>query len=337
MTRKTCTVASWIVICCAPVLLRASAAQADPVRTPVAVLPLHFAGELVSADRSVLAQRLVLGLKATQLSVVSGDSVTQALGQRSGATCDAGCRRELAAQLEVRYVVGGEVAGKHDNYRLHLWAADGYSGKPLAEVERACDICGVTELANTMELAASALHVKLKSLRKRVSELRISTDPPGAEIAVDGDVVGVTPRTVELPPGEHEVTLRAAGHLTVVRRVSAVSGIREQLRLELVPTAGNEWRRPVGWGVLGAGVVAVVVGGVLLGIDGDPKGCEAGQLRVERCSDFWQTAALGGVATGLGIAAAGAGIYLMLSGRSDERQDVALLPSPTGLSVRGRF
>lgn len=319
------------------VLFVSPKAGAGPPRTPVAVLPLDFAGDLVGADRAVLSQRLVLGLKATELEVISGDSVERALGGRSAEACDESCRRDLAASIEARFVVGGEVQGKHDNYALRLWAADGYTGKTLAEVERSCDICGVTELANTMELAASALHTKLKGLRSAAAQVQVASTPEGATILVDGDPLGVTPRRLELTPGEHEIVVRARGYADARRRISTVGGVQERIDVVLVPRDQGAWKQPVGWAAIGAGVLAGVVGGVLIGLDGQSTDCEPAALRVERCASVRDTSIAGGVVVGLGLAAVGAGVYFVLSGRPVERADVALVPSQNGVRMLGQF
>jgi eukaryotic-like serine/threonine-protein kinase len=44
------------------------------------------------------------------------------------------------------------------------------------------------------------------------SRLQAESTPPGATLRVDGVVLGVTPQTVALAPGKHEVVLSLAGH-----------------------------------------------------------------------------------------------------------------------------
>ena len=40
----------------------------------------------------------------------------------------------------------------------------------------------------------------------------METNPPGAEISIDGEVLGSTPASLELVQGTHEIELRLAGH-----------------------------------------------------------------------------------------------------------------------------
>ena len=46
----------------------------------------------------------------------------------------------------------------------------------------------------------------------RMGTLEISSEPTGATIIIDGQARGVTPKTLELPVGEHAVRLELAGH-----------------------------------------------------------------------------------------------------------------------------
>ncbi|HQZ39737.1 MAG TPA: PEGA domain-containing protein [Vicinamibacterales bacterium] len=55
-------------------------------------------------------------------------------------------------------------------------------------------------------------------------ELRVSTEPPGAEVVVDGQAHGASPVTIDgLAPGRHEVTVTRAG-VTIRRSVEVEAG-----------------------------------------------------------------------------------------------------------------
>jgi hypothetical protein len=57
-----------------------------------------------------------------------------------------------------------------------------------------------------------------------VTELSITSDPDGAEIAVDEKLVGVTPLRVIVAPGEHVIALRLAGYAGWVRSLQTAGG-----------------------------------------------------------------------------------------------------------------
>lgn len=311
-------------------------AQAGTEVAKAAVLPLTFEGQLVPADREVLRQRLMLGLRATGLHVTTDEQVEGALAGHTG-PCGQTCRQKVAAQLQARYLVGGKVKGQHSNFEISLWLADGYSGDSLAEVPRRCDICGIMELASTMELAASALHAKLKALTKKPARFEVVTDPAGAEIYVDDDKVGPAPRTLELAAGDHVITARAPDHRPKSRRVTAVAGVNERIDLDLERNVWNLWRKRIGWISLVAGAAAATMGGVLVGLHGDGTDCSQGQAFEQVCNSKHNTAPIGWTSVGVGVAAVGVGVYLLLTGSEPAEQPVALIPEGPGFSIRGRF
>jgi hypothetical protein len=72
--------------------------------------------------------------------------------------------------------------------------------------------------------------------RAKVGTLEVESNPPGAEIAVDGMVQGTSPlgRSLFLEPGEHRIRARLSGYRDRVVVVDATAGESESLRLELV-------------------------------------------------------------------------------------------------------
>jgi hypothetical protein len=54
--------------------------------------------------------------------------------------------------------------------------------------------------------------------------LTIDSNPPGAEIDVDGNFVGSTPSTVPVPFGSHEITVRKRGFTAWTRKMNIAGG-----------------------------------------------------------------------------------------------------------------
>lgn len=81
----------------------------------------------------------------------------------------------------------------------------------------------------------------LNRAKQQVAEVKISIDPPGAEVAVDGNSVGRSP--VELPvflvPGEHRISAELSGYTAASRTVSVAAGRSESVSLELVKQTSN--------------------------------------------------------------------------------------------------
>lgn len=69
----------------------------------------------------------------------------------------------------------------------------------------------------------------------------VSSTPPGAEVAVDGEAAGVSPVTVSLAPGEHQVTMSLLGYATYSQTVTAAADgpLDLQATLDPLPT---DWR-----------------------------------------------------------------------------------------------
>ncbi len=56
------------------------------------------------------------------------------------------------------------------------------------------------------------------------ARLSLSSMPPGAEIAIDGNLVGQTPSSVPVTPGEHSIRITKTGYSPWERRISTSGG-----------------------------------------------------------------------------------------------------------------
>ena len=65
--------------------------------------------------------------------------------------------------------------------------------------------------------------------------LRVTSEPDGAEISVDGKFVGTTPSTLHLPAGPHEIEVRAAGRRAWKRTVEVLKDSEASLKAALEP------------------------------------------------------------------------------------------------------
>lgn len=102
------------------------------------------------------------------------------------------------------------------------------------------------------------------------SRLIIDSDPPGADVMVDGRQLGPAPQTVEVTQGRHAIELSLPGRRTVKREVDV--GPREQrelIRLPIVPkpVEATPVAQPTHWSTW-AGLGALVVAGVAVGVGG---------------------------------------------------------------------
>ena len=56
------------------------------------------------------------------------------------------------------------------------------------------------------------------------NRISVNSNPPGADIEMDGTFVGNTPSAVEVSPGEHEIVIKKAGYQTWQRKMKIMSG-----------------------------------------------------------------------------------------------------------------
>ncbi len=147
----------------------------------------------------------------------------------------------------------------------------------------------------------------------RAAVVTVTSDPPTAEVFVDGRQAGLTPLDVRgLAPGEHRVTIKKAGHLDNSRLVT-VADARVALAVRLTPTSATphilrQVEEP------GEQPPAEVKGG------GGGGGKKIALIAV-------------------GLAAVGGGAFLVLKGKNNPPVggSVAVSPSGTGLAGATSF
>jgi len=65
------------------------------------------------------------------------------------------------------------------------------------------------------------------------AKMAVQSDPVGADILMDGQMVGQTPSTFDMPSGDHEIRVQLAGHQDWVRRVHVLAGSAINLSAKL--------------------------------------------------------------------------------------------------------
>jgi hypothetical protein len=65
------------------------------------------------------------------------------------------------------------------------------------------------------------------------AKVAIHSDPAGAEIYLDGQLAGSTPSTLELPAGNHQISVKLAGYQDWARDLRALSGSEINLDAKL--------------------------------------------------------------------------------------------------------
>ena len=239
---------------------------------------------------------------------------------------DTSCARKLvedkgasATIVLVRVDVG---AGKDVTFTGY-WFEKGH--EPVAE-KRVCERCSDTALVMAGDELMSAL---LGSANISVGQLKLTSNPPGAQVVIDGKAAGATPLDISLPAGAHQITVSAEGRVDFAKSVTIEKGkpMALEVALEVPRPPPPPKSKLVPIAVIAAGG-ALLVGGIVLYATSETDTGEKPEYR--------DTRALGvGVAIG-GLAVGGLGAYLLLRTTKPADSPVALSFLHGGATVAWR-
>ena len=221
-----------------------------------AILPLEVEGELSEADRDRLTAELVGGLQRGDFAVIAPSDVVAASSDAAGCA-KAKCLQSTAADTGATHVLRAKVVVEDRDYTVQVEVFDGATGESLARTEEGCEICGIADAGNLMATAAATLRTKLDALAKGPSTLTITSVPEGAEVLLDGEIIGVTPLERPVVPGKGVVRVSKEGYIAIEREVTLVEGVAEKVSFELEKVPSRLPSRPWGWVSLGLGVASL--------------------------------------------------------------------------------
>ncbi len=163
---------------------------------------------------------------------------------------------------------------------------------------------------------ASMQKLEQKLAAAGVQELVVYSDPPGAEVRIDGRPRGTTPFHIVLPPGTYAVALALEGHEPVTQDVALASNASRTVESVLRPKPPARVAAPVPPGPAPDLKVA------------PPKASAVGtQVPAEKPATKRRVYTW--IAAGTAVAAIAAGAYFGIQARRDERavQNSTALPS----------
>ncbi len=325
----------WAVVS-VPMAAGAEPSTDDP--TTVVVAPLVVDGTLPDNRRTELNESLRTGLTR------GGFELAQAPGQL--ASCEtASCRARVAREAGADYAVGMTVTVQGRDYAIGLTVIDAATAAVVAESAERCEVCGFAEVQQLVDGQAAAVGSRLDALALEPPVLVFDSDPPGAVIRVDGQVVGATPMERVVEPGRHVVRAERDGYVAEQREVEAVVGVRATVRLELEPiprTHRDRRLRIAGWSTLGAGVAAVAIGVPLIVVHGRPNrlACDGDDVDpLGNCRFLHATRGpgIGVVALGGALVATGVTLLVVSRDRSRSAARLSLTAGWARVGVHGRF
>ncbi|HJL18072.1 MAG TPA: PEGA domain-containing protein [Sandaracinaceae bacterium LLY-WYZ-13_1] len=180
----------------------------------------------------------------------------------------------------------------------------------------------------------------------RMGFIAVESDPPGADVTVDGRVLGQTPLRRLVPAGERTVRVSLEGYATVERTVQVAPTREHPIEVTLAapveepdPPSTPRTRTEPHWAswVLGGGLAAVGVGllvpALATGFGDAADACteESGGV----CARTPRFGAQSGVLLGVGLAAAAAGVVVLAV--QPFQVTTVVTPDSATLRVRGTF
>jgi hypothetical protein len=185
------------------------------------------------------------------------------------------------------------------------------------------------------EAAVTELEAKVAKLELTVRP----ADAPGLVVEIDGVAIPVAAlgRARLVDPGAHDIKARADGHREAMARAELAEGGSESLTLELEPLpaakappparpepdaapspASDEGGSVVLPVILLVGGAGLIGGGVAVGMAGVSKAADAPASEGDEADSALTLATVGDVMAGVGIAAAGVGLVLLIVTLSDD-------------------
>lgn len=196
----------------------------------LAILPLQVEGGLGSSDQAELMKALVAGLEARQLQRrrprpgARGRRPGRQLRQRRTAP-------SIAAATGAAYVVRAAVTVRDRDY------GEGETGRRRRQAHgpdrgRLRDLRR-RRCRGLLDSAAATLRLKLDALSKGPSALKLTSDPNGAIVTIDGEITGTTPLRTTGHPRQAPHPCQPDGLISIEREVTFVEGVNEDLNFSL--------------------------------------------------------------------------------------------------------
>ncbi len=120
----------------------------------------------------------------------------------------------------------GYYSGGQGENGLAIWIAKSVAGL-IYDTLKGVDLSSIPPAAPgaaTAALDAAPSPGTAPSGPDAVASVQLSSDPTGAEIAIDGNYVGSTPSQVNLKPGAHAIKMTMTGYLPWVRSIETEGG-----------------------------------------------------------------------------------------------------------------
>lgn len=322
-----------------------STAHAATDQKRVVLLPIEYDGNEQATLRTKLDASLLEGVGRGSVTLVPTEDYAGELGENGA--CDDACLRAVREATGAELIVRTSVSLRDRVYGIELQILEGDELEVAGSASERCEICGEQEVVDLLADQAANITEKLEFLLEERPMLVVSSTPPGASVFVDGELLGTTPLTREIPTGEHEVRVELDGHIAQTERTSGVQGVEAKVdfRLEPIPAGGarDSGGKPLigaGAALLAGGVLSAGGGAVLVAIDSNQHQGQCTGDDVDaagRCRYSYDTINGGIAALAVGGAMVVTGAVLLGLGikrNKASRASAQLVPGGAGLQLR---
>ncbi len=304
----------------------------------LAVLPVVLGGVGDATLAARIHDYLRSGLARGAFALVD-DAAVEPLA-RGGCETPA-CLRALGKATGATFALRARVTVNDRDYVIRLELVTIKDAAVVATSEERCDLCGRGEVGTLVETQAALLRRKLEDLIQGPPVLVLTSQPAGALVYVDDELVGQTPLERTSIAGAHVVRVVLEGYVPELRQLQLATGVRESISVPLRRSPRALRRRGLGWGGVGLGIPAVAAGVVLLVLDGreirsDCSASDRNQDLGGRCRYIHNTDWSGAVALAAGAALIAIGATLLRVNRPAKKQKRVQLEA-AGFGLSGRF
>lgn len=317
----------------------AEAAPAAKADSRLAVLAVTLAGTSDESSGPRLLGHLKKGLERGAFTIIDPAEVER---HAPGGCSTQPCLTALRTQAGAPFALRAQITVSDRDYAVHLDLLDTRTGNVLATSDERCELCGSAEVGTLVETQSALLRRALEDIIQGPSRLVVDSQPAGALVLVDNQLIGTTPVDQPVLEGEHVVRVMLDGYVSDERKLKLQRGVRERLELQLRREPRLARSRTLGWASLFTGLPVFAAGVTLLAIDGtEPdRRCDDKRDRdaFGNCRYIFSTMTGGAVALAAGTALITVGAMLLLRTRDrpNPRRPRALL-GPTGVGLTGRF
>jgi hypothetical protein len=207
------------------------------VPTAALVVTLAIAGG--PSDDIVVATPVVEGKMGQQNRIRLRESLMESLQGAQEAPEDAPacdepqCAAELATSTGASQVITWQVVAHGRDFETKVTLREGSTGEAVASSERSCEICGIAEVSDLLSEQAAAMSRRAEA--GVPARLSVQTQPSGARVRIDGELVGITPFEGPMPAGKHEMSIERDGYITRTVELDLVEAVVEKRHMDLQP------------------------------------------------------------------------------------------------------